>query len=262
LNRHTKELGENNSKNAKAGDRETMMKNQQFAALIESISPLMRMETPDRIKKLLGKFGVELFTEMHAGKKYTDPVLLTSVCEFAYDILNNEMVQKDGQLVDDLAQKMQNLVHLLPYLHGRKYREICEVAENYEKGAYNRTDNKATPPADLKNTYLHRLFIAIVNLIAFFSEYAHIQCEIMAACETVSRTLNSCDREKALFNILDVPEDSVKVAVINCLDKVSIEEFDMEEIGQLVRVIGAYKNLGAGKTEEVNNRTLKSIISK
>jgi hypothetical protein len=48
-----------------------------------------------------------------------------------------------------------------------------------------------------------------------------------------------------------VPNDDVKLAVVACLNNVPLSEFDTEEIGTIIRLLGSYKNIGAGKTEYV-----------
>jgi hypothetical protein len=55
----------------------------------------------------------------------------------------------------------------------------------------------------------------------------------------------------ALFNCLDVPSDDVKLAVVECLNNVSLSEFDNEEIALITRQLYQCKNIGAGKTELV-----------
>lgn len=69
--------------------------------------------------------------------------------------------------------------------------------------------------------------------------------------EDVSKALNENQRESYLFECLEVPNDDVKLSVVECLNKVPMNELETDEIGHLVRMLGSYKNLGAGRTEEV-----------
>lgn len=64
-------------------------------------------------------------------------------------------------------------------------------------------------------------------------------------------SLNESQRETALFNCLEIPNDEVKLAVVECLNHVPLSEFDVEEIATIIRLLGGYKNIGAGKTELV-----------
>lgn len=54
-----------------------------------------------------------------------------------------------------------------------------------------------------------------------------------------------------MFNCLIVPSDEVKLAVVESLLEVDIEQWDQGEMSHLVNMLSTYKNLGAGKTEEV-----------
>ena len=63
--------------------------------------------------------------------------------------------------------------------------------------------------------------------------------------------MNDANREVALFNCLEIPNDDVKLTVVECLNNVPLSEFEQEEIGSIIRVLSTYKNIGAGKTEFV-----------
>ena len=47
----------------------------------------------------------------------------------------------------------------------------------------------------------------------------------------------------------------MKIAVVLCLDKIPVDEIDIEETGHIVRVLGSYRNLGVGRTEECDHWT-------
>jgi hypothetical protein len=46
----------------------------------------------------------------------------------------------------------------------------------------------------------------------------------------MSQFLNDNGRETGLFNCLEIPNDDVKLAVVECLNNVPLSEFDNEEI--------------------------------
>ena len=71
----------------------------------------------------------------------------------------------------------------------------------------------------------------------------------------------SPNRETALFYCLQVPNDDVKLAVVECLNNVPLSEYDNEEISTLIRLLSTYKNIGAGQTELVLSKIFW-IISK
>jgi hypothetical protein len=49
--------------------------------------------------------------------------------------------------------------------------------------------------------------------------------------------LNENGREDALFNCLIIPNDDVKLAVVNCLFVVPLDELDIDEISKIVAII-------------------------
>ena len=90
--------------------------------------------------------------------------------------------------------------------------------------------------------------MAIINLISVISEKAN---HGIIPFEKASQALNDNYRENLLFSCLAIPSDYVKLAVVRCLYNVKLEEFDKEEINNLVELIKSYKNVGAGQTEKV-----------
>ena len=68
--------------------------------------------------------------------------------------------------------------------------------------------------------------------------------------ESVCSRLNAAERERALFYCLEIPNDDVRLACVECLYYVPIEEIDAEEIDSLLKLMSP-QNIGAGKTELV-----------
>jgi hypothetical protein len=63
--------------------------------------------------------------------------------------------------------------------------------------------------------------------------------------------LNRNRREDALLQCLNVPDDNVRLAVVECLFVVPLDEFDSSEIAQIVKIMNNCNNIGAGQTELV-----------
>ena len=53
----------------------------------------------------------------------------------------------------------------------------------------------------------------------------------------MSKRLNDKDREEALFKCLKIPNDDVRLAVVDCLYYVPIEEIEAEEIDSLLKLM-------------------------
>lgn len=58
------------------------------------------------------------------------------------------------------------MLPFLPYLVGKKYKDVCMLAEKYGKGTM--VGQEAIQATGLTNSVLHNLFIAIIELISFF----------------------------------------------------------------------------------------------
>ena len=77
----------------------------------------------------------------------------------------------------------------------------------------------------LDDQLVNDLFISIIKLIRFVCLEAECN-ERNKLFEAISETLNNCNRELALFNCLNIPDDDVKLAVVECLFVVPLEEYD------------------------------------
>jgi hypothetical protein len=96
------------------------------------------------------------------------------------------------------------------------------------------------------------LFISIINLMRFFClEAENYDDNQNVLFDAVSYSLNNNNREAALFNCLNVPDDNVKLAVVSCLFVVPLDELESDEITQITAIMSQCNNIGAGKTELV-----------
>jgi len=69
--------------------------------------------------------------------------------------------------------------------------------------------------------------------------------------DEISYNLNNNNREQALFNCLIIPDDDVRLAVVECLFVVPLDEFEQDEINSITKVLSLCTNIGAGRTELV-----------
>jgi len=183
----------------------------------------------------------------------TDPVLLASICRFAKQLFSREEVKTEPSYLESKLKRMQNLVQLVPYLGLKKYEELLKMSRKYYDATAFAEREKAIQLQHLDDLVVHELFIAIVNLMNFFCEEAETDDHHAGASifEQVSQSLNDAGRETALFNCLEVPNDDVRLAVVECLNNVPLSELDNEEISTFIRLLSSCKNIGAGKTELV-----------
>ena len=73
------------------------------------------------------------------------------------------------------------------------------------------------------------LFISMIKLIKFVCLEATIN-DKNDLFDIISESLNGINREAALFNCLAIPDDNVRLACVECLFVVPLDEFDQEEI--------------------------------
>ena len=64
-----------------------------------------------------------------------------------------------------------------------------------------------------------------------------------------------------LFSALDVPDDDLKVLVMECLLEVPISNLQQEEVQNIVNIVAQGDNLSVGRTEEILGHTF-SILRK
>ena len=78
---------------------------------------------------------------------------------------------------------------------------------------------------------IHGLFISIIKLFKFvcIEENKNLS-DPDNKFRHVSGLLNRMSRDQALFSCLEVPNDEVKLAVVQCLFYVPLSQFDGEEI--------------------------------
>ena len=145
---------------------------------------------------------------------------------------------------------------MIPYLGSKKYEDVCKAARayHYEQDTYLA---RIPPLSHCDDSRLHELFIAIISLFNLFCEYSETAPSASKRLfEDVSLSLNDNGRETGLFNCLEVPNDEVKLAVVECLNNVPLSEFDNEELAHLLKQLSCNKNIGAGKTEVVLSKLL------
>ena len=100
----------------------------------------------------------------------------------------------------------------------------------------------------LCNDLVNELFISIINLVRYccLEEQTNDQNSLF---DQLSAHMNNMGRETVLFNCLMIPDDLVKLAVVQCIFVVPLDEFESDEISQLAKIISSTSNIGKGKTE-------------
>ena len=102
----------------------------------------------------------------------------------------------------------------------------------------------------LDDPIVKELFVSIIKLIRFFCAEANDN-KANDRFRAISDTLNDIERETALFKCLTVPDDDVKLAVVQCLFVVPLAQLDEKEIKTITGLLAKCNNIGAGRTELV-----------
>ena len=176
---------------AKDTDTIVKIKFNKFACLINAYSSILLYQTftiddlksDEIIKELL------LITTLNK----VNPVLLASICNFAYDLLNNESISKSEEQTKYISEEIQKLNPLLPYMGGKKYANLCEMGEMYQANTFHGKEPVAR--IHLANKVIHQLFIAIIKLITFFTEKANSVSDSKTIWAMISKSLNQNKRE-------------------------------------------------------------------
>lgn len=234
---------------------DSRLKHQQFSTVISTFGTLAHYLPLNNIMDLLNQFGYRLLS--YVTTDHVDPLLLASICEFAHSLVTNKAGVTNAACIENIFNAMGKLTPLLiymgdsytPNISAAKYRALCVDAEMYYKGTM--LKNEPVPLEAMGNPVIHRLFIAILKLITFVSKHANNPGPIQEKCSVYADILNENGRETILFNCLRIPNDELKLAIARCLDEVSITQIEIDELAYFSRLLASYKNLGAGKTEEV-----------
>ena len=114
----------------------------------------------------------------------------------------------------------------------------------------------------LDDSLVNELFISAIKLMQYFClEGSKDENDGNEFLDKVSMSLNNNNRETALFNCLKVNSDDVKKSVVACLFCIEIEQFEIDEIRQIVDVQKSCHDISAGETEIVLS-TIYWIITK
>lgn len=55
---------------------------------------------------------------------------------FINDLLNNELITNSDSMIQSLVDMTQRINSLVPYLGGKKYALLCEMAEIYQANTF------------------------------------------------------------------------------------------------------------------------------
>lgn len=93
------------------------------------------------------------------------------------------------------------------------------------------------------------LFESIINLLQHFSLHGFLGTN--ERFDEISERLNELGRDGALFNAMKIQNDAVKLAVVDCIYVVPMDEFEEDEISGIVGLLETYDDIDEGDAESV-----------
>jgi hypothetical protein len=113
-----------------------------LAAEITTLGGLMNAGGGNRAKILNDGVVLDLLSIMSHDR--TDPILLTAICTFAYDVFECEEIMADEDRMSRYQRAIQNLNCMIPYLGFGSYRYLLSETKKYHQ-VQNRS---IKPPGD------------------------------------------------------------------------------------------------------------------
>ncbi len=94
------------------------------------------------------------------------------------------------------------------------------------------------------------VFKSIVRLVNFFCAASrNTKCASVSVIEKVNEKLNESNREDALFDLLKVNDNEVRIAVANCLNNVPLDQLSSDEMKRITSLISTYKKSSGAETQ-------------
>lgn len=177
--------------------------------------------------------------------------------------------------MEPFHKNLSDLKYLIPYLGFDNYLVAIDASTRYHlaenpghkivengfnlnsvrnkgKNDEDAEEHQATKEEIIEQSLIHLddqiikdLCISIIKLMRYFCSEAEDN-KVNSLFDATSGSMNENGREAALFNCLKIPDDNVRLAVVECLLVVPLDEFDFGEISIVTNVISTCTNIGAG----------------
>jgi len=133
---------------------------------------------------------------------------------------------------------MGEVYSLLGFLGKEKWPELYKQSNKYF------TSQQPAAPLiqDVKHDFLFDVIISIVKIVSFFCAASRKpKCCSAGVIEKVNDALNNSNREDILFDLLSTNSIDVKLAVVDCLNNVPLNQFSSDEMQRMVTLIKVNK---------------------
>ena len=187
----------------------------------------------------------------------------------------------DTLLLKKVTYGLGGVAPLMQYISGRKYEQLAELCGEVD-------EHGVVPLRLLRNRDMMAAIASVVALIKVYCVRANAgDNDAMDCCNkldaagreqagssqcppavisavisvVISALISALISAQVLFSALDVPDDDLKVLVMECLLEVPISNLQQEEVQNIVNIVAQCDNLSVGRTEEILGHTF-SILRK
>ncbi|CDJ58451.1 Leucine Rich Repeat family protein, related [Eimeria maxima] len=182
-----------------------------------------------------------------------DPVILAASCIGVRVILENP--RQRNELLQYVTEEMQGFEGLLQYLGGTRYTTMCDRAElalrNVNQLPY---VPERVPLTRLTNIYACRVLASICSFLAYY-----LGEENDLVVQGVAERLFAAHREKAIVDVLEVKNEEVLVAAVECLNSMPLRYITKETVTLLIKLICRLPYPHAGLTSSVLQSVIKLL---
>ena len=195
------------------------------------------------VSRFLSNTNISMkIVEILSQKDIADPLVIHGACDFTYYFLQNESLIKSESDFTLISSKLYNLRYLMPLLFPNKaeFLKVCKVADAYGDHVIER--GKPISLQYMDSPIINDLFTSMTRLMSIFGKYAHLQLPVSSRCQDICDEMNNLERDTGLTYVLSLPNEDVKLSVMQCFYSVDINSLDPEE---LINIYKQFKNLSS-----------------
>jgi hypothetical protein len=186
-----------------------------------------------------------------------DPLMLTEGIRGLILALGDESLRTKylPRVIEDLSKTSP----LLQYLEERKKFQDLYRQAGYHRGEIEEDTDiqeiRIPPFKNLTCQYTIEAFHAIIELFEYF-----MTTPDEPLCEVVNEALNGSQREMVLLQLLEIPDDGLRIAVMRCISKVPLGQIENDEMNLLVKMLSDTRNIAAGENERILSDVVHQLI--
>ena len=131
---------------------------------------------------------------------------------------------KNEERFNIIAAKLYNFRCLIPYLFPSRpeFHTICAIAEKFGDKTCDR--GKPIELPYMNSEIINNLIISITRLMSFFGKNSQIASPIQKKCKDICLEMNNLKRDTALTNCLLLPNEDVKLSIVECFFSIEVEQ--------------------------------------